>query len=73
MNNQIQQTVTIEGMTCGSCEKIVAKRMKTIEGVMEATVSKDNRTAVVTSTRQISNDEFIQALADTHYNIITNS
>lgn len=73
MNNQIQQTVTIEGMTCGSCEKIVAKRMRAIEGVIEATVSKDKGTAVISSTRQISDDEFIQALADTHYHIITNS
>lgn len=73
MDNQIQQTVTIQGMTCGSCERIIAKRIRAIEGVKEATVSKDKGTAVISSTRQIANDEFIQALADTHYHIITNS
>lgn len=73
MNNQTQQTVTIEGMTCGSCEKIVAEKIRAIEGVLDAIVSKDNGTAIISSTRQIPNDELTQALADTHYHIITNS
>lgn len=73
MDNHIQQTVLIEGMTCGSCEKIVAKKMNAIEGVLETVVSKDKGAAIISSTRQIPNDELVQALVDTHYHIITNS
>lgn len=73
MNNHIQQAVAVTGLTCSACEKIVTKKLKAVAGVVDAVVSKDSGTAVISATRDIPTGELIQALADTHYHIITHS
>jgi copper chaperone len=40
-------TLTVEGMTCGHCEMAVAKAVRTLPNVKEASASRDNRTVTI--------------------------
>lgn len=40
-------TLTVDNMSCESCPYIVEKALERVDGVMEATVSFEERTAVV--------------------------
>ena len=44
----MKKTLKIEGMMCGHCEASVKKALEALEGVSEAVVNKDSKTAVVT-------------------------
>lgn len=61
------QVFSINGMTCEACTKLVAKRVKTIDGIVEANVTLSSQTAELTCARPISLAEVATALSDTHY------
>ena len=60
----------LSGLTCGACEKLVGKRLKTINGVEDVKVSLHDAQASVFASRAISESEVALALEDTHYEII---
>lgn len=63
----------LSGLTCTACEKIISKRLQTIEGVKQVHVSVQNGSASIIASRPISKDEVTQALEGTHYKVINNS
>lgn len=48
-----QMTITVEGMSCPSCAKRVAKALQEVPGVAVAEVSLDARTATVCTTATV--------------------
>lgn len=69
----IQTTkLQLSGLTCGACEKVITKRLKTIEGVQDVQVSAQSGQTSILAPRPITNDEVTKALQNTHYKIINN-
>lgn len=62
----------LSGLTCGACEKIISKRLKTIEGVVDVQVSSLNGVTSVIASRTIDQQEIKSALQGTHYKVISN-
>lgn len=62
----------LSGLSCGACEKVIAKKLQTIEGVQQVHVSAQNGNTSIIASRIISNDEVTQALQGTHYKVIKN-
>lgn len=63
-------TLQLSGLTCGACEKIIIRRLKTIEGVQDVRVFAQNGQTSVFASRSISGDEITKALRDTHYKVV---
>ena len=61
----------LSGLTCGACEKVITKRLKTIEGVQDVSVSAQSGQTSISATRFITNDEVTKALQNTHYKVIS--
>ena len=60
--------VDIEGMTCGNCKIRVEQALDTIDGAA-AEINLHRNHAVVKMTREVSNEEILQALAGSGYTI----
>lgn len=56
-----QETITVEGMTCGHCETRVKKAIEAIEGVQKVEVNLQNKHAVVEYDERKANLEKIKA------------
>ncbi|MFK4568224.1 heavy-metal-associated domain-containing protein [Enterococcus sp. UD-01] len=65
----MEKTVTINGMKCDGCVKIVKENFEKIAGVQAAAVDLANKTAVVISEREISNEELQKALSETKFTV----
>lgn len=65
--------ISLLGLTCSACERVVSSRIKRITGVDKVEVSVKMQSAVVTATRPIAIDEIKKALEGTHYTVISNS
>lgn len=61
------QTFTIIGMTCEACTKLTAKRIKNINGVLDAQVDLGTKTANVEAERPITAQEINTAFGDSSY------
>lgn len=57
------KTMTIEGMRCMHCKANVEKVLNALEGVSEAVVDLDAKTAVVTLTADVA-DEVLKAAVE---------
>lgn len=64
-----KKTLCIEGMTCGHCEARVRKALENIEGVRQAVVSHEKKTAVVTLAEDVSNEALKQAVESEDYKV----
>ncbi|MDO8610475.1 MAG: heavy metal-associated domain-containing protein [bacterium] len=62
----------LSGLTCGACEKVISKRLKTIKDVEEVHVSSINGFASIIAPRHIDKQEVERVLQGTHYKIINN-
>jgi len=58
---------TVTGMTCGNCEKHVAEEVSQIDGVDAVDVSHESGRLVVTSSKEIADDEIIAAVDEAGY------
>ena len=63
----MKKTMHITGMMCGHCEARVKKALEAVDGVEEAVVSHDAGTAVVTLSKDVSNDVLKQAVEAQDY------
>ena len=63
----MEKTMHITGMMCGHCEARVKKALEAVDGVQEARVSHDSGTAVVTLSKEVSNDVLKQAVEAQDY------
>lgn len=68
--NQMEKTLTIEGMMCPHCENRVKTLLEALTGVSEAQVSHKTNTAVITLTEDISNDVLTKLITDAGYKVI---
>ena len=61
------QTFTINGMTCEACTKLTTKRIKNIDGVLDAQVNLETKTANVEAERPITAQEINTAFGGSNY------
>lgn len=61
----------LSGLTCSSCEKIITKKLNTIEGITDIQVSSINGIVSVVAPKTISTQEIETSLQGTHYKVIT--
>jgi Cu2+-exporting ATPase len=61
----------IEGMMCGHCEARVKKALEAIDGVDEAIVSHQDKSAVVTLNAEVSDETLRQAVEAQDYQVLS--
>ncbi len=66
---KMKKVLTIEGMMCGHCTSRVEQALNAIDGVT-AEVSLDNKTATVSSTKEISEEDLVKAVTDAGYTVV---
>ncbi len=66
-----QKTIELEitGMTCQSCEVLLERKLKAIEGVQKATVRHSAGTARIRANRDIPKEELQSVINDGHYQV----
>lgn len=62
-----KKTIRIEGMTCGHCENRVKKALEKIDGVAGAAASFEQKQAVVTLQKPVSDEVLKQAVEEEDY------
>ena len=65
----MEKTLEITGMMCGHCEMAVKKALEAVEGVESADVSHEKGTAVVTLSKEVSNDVLKKTVEDKDYTV----
>ena len=63
----MKETVKIEGMMCGHCEKAVKAALEALEGVEKAEVSHEKGTAILTLSKEIPDADIRKAVEDKDY------
>ena len=66
---KMKKVLTIEGMMCGHCTSRAEQALNAIDGVT-AEVSLDNKTATVSSTKEISQETLVKAVTDAGYTVV---
>lgn len=66
----IKTDLLLTGLTCGACEKVIAKKLNKIEGVCNVYVVAQTGATSITASRTISKNEVTQALTGTHYQVV---
>jgi copper chaperone CopZ len=61
----------LSGLTCIACEKLVSKKLQTIDGVERVIVSLQESEASLMAPRAIVEKEVLIALEGTHYKVIS--
>ena len=65
----MEKTLEITGMMCGHCEMAVKKALEAVDGVKSADVSHEKGTAVVTLSKEVSNDVLKKTVEDKDYTV----
>lgn len=65
----MEKTLEITGMMCGHCEMAVKKALEAVDGVENADVSNEKGTAVVTLSKEVSNDVLKKTVEDKDYTV----
>lgn len=63
----MKKTILVDGMMCMHCVKHVTEALEKVDGVKKATVSLENKTAVVELKKEVADDVLLAAVADTGY------
>lgn len=66
----MQKTFKVEGMMCKHCVKHVHDALAKMDGVTAVEVSLENNSATVTTTKEISIDEFAKVIDDAGYELV---
>ncbi|MCG1010563.1 copper chaperone CopZ [Salinicoccus sp. ID82-1] len=65
------QTIKVEGMTCGHCKSSVEGALNKLDGVDSAVVSlEDNQVAVQYDESKVSSSELNEAIEDQGYDVV---
>lgn len=64
------KTLNIEGMSCGHCETCVRKALENVDGVCEAVISHERKTAVVTLDKDVPNEILKQSVESEDYLVL---
>lgn len=73
MNNggkEMKKVLRVEGMSCGHCKAAVEKALKKVEGIDNAIVNLEEKTAEVTLNKEISNDILSNVVTEAGYEVI---
>ena len=62
------QKIKISGLTCEACQKLITKRLTKVTGVENVTVALSGQADIVAQ-REITNQEIMQALEGTKYQL----
>lgn len=65
--NEMKETVKIEGMMCGHCEMAMKKALEALSGVEKAEVSHEKGTAILTLSKEIPDADIRKAVEDKDY------
>lgn len=65
----MEKTLEITGMMCGHCEMAVKKALEAVDGVESADVTHEKGTAVVTLSKEVSNDVLKKTVEDKDYTV----
>lgn len=66
---QITKTIYIEGMQCEHCKARVEKVLNSIEGVISADVSLEDKKAIIRTNKDIENNKIIEAIDDIGFTV----
>lgn len=69
-DSSMKTELKIEGMMCKNCQKHVHDALAKMDGVTDVEVSLENKSAEVTSSKEISRDEFAKVITDAGYELI---
>lgn len=64
------KTVKIEGMSCGHCTARVSVALMGLDGVENAEMSLENKTAVLTLSKDVSDDIIRETVDDTGFDVV---
>ena len=67
---QMQTTFKVDGMMCKHCQKHVHDALAKMDGVTDVEVSLEKNSATVTSTKEISIDDFAKVIDEAGYELI---
>ena len=70
-NGSAVRTVHIKGMVCPHCENTVKKALESVDGISNADVSHEKGTAVITLTKDISDDIIAKNVTDKGYEFVS--
>lgn len=65
----MKKTFTVEGMSCGHCKAAVEKALKSVDGVENAVVDLQSKTAEVTLSNEVNDDVLKKAITDAGYEV----
>lgn len=65
--NKMKQVLNVEGMKCGGCATTIQDRIKNLEGVKDVEVSLDDKTATVSTDKELDIARLVEAFSDTKY------
>ncbi len=63
------KTIYVEGMTCNNCVRHVEEALKELEGVKTVRVDLEGKKAEVELSREVSDQEIIEAIEDAGYDV----
>ena len=66
----MKKTIKIEGMGCQNCVKHVKEALEALDGVKSADVSLEKNSAVITLSKEISDEAIKSAIEDAGYSVI---
>ena len=66
----MKKRILIEGMSCGHCVNHVREALGDISGVKDVTVDLTDKTAVIQSDSEISNDEIKSIIEEVGYDVV---
>ena len=67
--SKMKKTIKVTGMMCPHCEAHVKETLEKLDGVEEAVVSHKNGTAVVTLSRDLPDEIFVDAITKENYSV----
>ena len=67
---EMKKTLKVEGMSCGHCKAAVEKALKAVDGVEDAVVSLEEKTAQVTLNKEVPDHVLAKAVTDAGYEVV---
>ncbi len=67
---EMNKVLKVEGMSCGHCKAAVEKALKAVDGVENAVVDLENKSADVTLAKEVSDDVLKKAVEDAGYEVV---
>lgn len=71
LENLVEVTISVNGMTCEGCENAVKKSIRSLEGIAEVTASHKDSVAIVKYDKTLATEDAIEKkIADAGYTVV---